>query len=144
MLLIFTNGEKKKMCILMFQRNLIQIAPEGRGRGGRAVVNKQNWSVGRGLCAVCVSVTDRQFMFYISIKGTVLCVRVIYPSKLIQCESQSFGDIGFLSNTTDQTLRLTLWWTVPLNSSSLFTVKRSIAPHFISTFFCGIFLFFVD
>lgn len=129
----------------MFQRNLIQIAPEGRGRGGRAVVNKQNWSVGRGLCAVCVSVTDRQFVFfYISIKGTVLCVRVIYPSKLIQCESQSFGDIGFLSNTTNQTLRLTLWWTVPLNSSSLFTVKRSIAPHFISTFFCGIFLFFVD
>lgn len=38
-----------------------------------------------------------------------VCVRVIYPSKLIQCESQSFGDIGFLSNTTDQTLRLTLW-----------------------------------
>lgn len=38
-----------------------------------------------------------------------VCVRGIYPSKLIQCESQSFGDIGFLSNTTDQTLRLTLW-----------------------------------
>lgn len=50
-------------------------------------------------------------------------------------------EISFLSNTTDQTLRLTLWWTVPLSSSSLFTVKRSIAPNFISTFFCWIFYF---